>query len=181
MTTRAISSRSVQRFCFSLLRGAVMVPLVIGIAVAILSFALFGCPLVPTRRRKLPDGLPPRGPGAFEQRRFARRMKNSVRVFSQLGREERLQEGWIIDRSPEGVGLLLAIGKVATSADLPAPGTVLDVKPTNVPCDSPWMRIEVRHLRCEAGCYHVGGKLLDAIAAERLPDLGHELPKEAAA
>ena len=156
-----------------------MVPLLIGIAVAILSFALFGCPLVRTRRRKSPAGVPTPGPGFSEQRRCARRATNSVRVFSQLGAEERLQEGWIIDRSPEGLGLILVLRHPATAADVPAHGSVLEVKPTNAPGDCPWVRFEVRHVRREAGYWHVGGKLLGAIAGEHLPYLGHEPPTEA--
>jgi hypothetical protein len=158
-----------------------MVPLVIGIAVAILSFALFGCPLVRTRRRKSPDGLPPPGQGSGEQRRFARCTKNTVRVFSQLGAEERLQEGWIIDRSAEGVGLILVLCQLAPAGDPPAPGSMVEVKPTNAPGDCPWVRLEVRHVRREAGYWHIGGKLLDAITTEHLPHFGHEPPREAAA
>lgn len=157
-----------------------MLPLLTGIAVVTLSFALFGCWCF-QRRGAWPDGVSAPGPSAVEMRRLARCTKNSVRVFSQVGTEERLQEGWIIDRSSEGVGLILVICDMARPSDEPARGTVLEVKPTNAPGDCPWVRVEVRHVRREAGYWHVGGKLLNAIDAENLPYFGHEPPKEDAA
>ena len=156
-----------------------MLPLLIGVVIAMLVFALIGW-------RLLPSGAPARGPGAdlpsrplaIEHRRLARCAKHSTRILSQTGAEEKLQEGWIVDRSAKGLGLILVMPKTAGPAAAPERGTLLEIKPTNAPQDCPWLRIEVRHLHQEAGYWHVGGTIVSDIAAGLLSYFGHEVASQ---
>jgi hypothetical protein len=153
-----------------------MYPIVVGFAISSVPFGLLAWHLVTSRTRR------PQRPerSASSQDRFAggqrlagRCGKNSVRIFIRKGEEEMLGQGWIVDRSKGGVGLLLLDAGNVWSTERVARGDILEVKPTNLPMDCPWARVEVRHIDQKGDYWLAGGRLLQELPAEALATFGY--------
>jgi hypothetical protein len=156
--------------------GTTLFPIVVGFAITCLVFGLLawhlsrlrkGGPQRPERSSSSPDRF------VGGQRLGSRCGKNSVRIFIRKGEEEKLGQGWIVDRSSGGLGLLLLDAENAWSTGPLAQGDVLEVKPTNIPMECPWARVEVRHIDQRGDYWLAGGRLLDELPAEAVAIFGY--------
>jgi hypothetical protein len=98
-------------------------------------------------------------------------------VLIRNGKEEKTQEGWVIDRSARGFGFLLVSPAVAWSTGSVGEKSVLEVRPSNAPLDCSWVRVEIRHIDQKSNYYLAGGLLLDELAPDVLPFFGYETPE----
>lgn len=132
-------------------------------------------------------GLRPRGETSnhesltpcVDQRQAVRGSGRTMRTLIQLLGEERLFDGWIIDWSIGGVGLVIPVTPTEDLFDLPNAHTILSLKPTQAPTDAPWRRIEVRHIRHGSGYLYLGGTFVDkspaslrAVCSAEQPNVG---------
>jgi hypothetical protein len=84
-----------------------------------------------------------------ERRAIPRRTGNPTSVTFTIGEAgDDPLSGWVVDRSPQGIGML-----VDDALDV---GAVLTVKPNAAPQECPWFKVEVRHCQPEKGQYRVG-------------------------
>jgi hypothetical protein len=151
-----------------------MLPVVVGFAISSLLFGLLAC-YFSTLRKREPQQSDPASPDHFVggQRGALRYSKHCVRIFIRKGEEEKLGEGWITDHSTGGLGLLLVAPKTVWSTGPVAEGDILEIKPTNVPIECPWARVEIRHINQQADYWQAGGRLLDGLPAEALSIFGY--------
>jgi hypothetical protein len=158
-----------------------MLPVIVGFAITSLLFGLLAWYLSTPRQRRpqRPDNPPPPPEHLVGgQRQAFRYSKHSVRIFLRKGEEEQLGEGWIIDHSTGGLGLLLVNPGTVWSTGPVAERDILEIKPTNVPVDCPWARVEIRHINEQADYWLAGGRLLDDLPAEVLPIFGYVAPRK---
>jgi hypothetical protein len=88
-----------------------------------------------------------------EQRGSVRRKGNPIEVLiSDAEAEQEPLRGWVIDRSTNGLCLLLH--------EEIAAGTVLSVKPRQAPPGMPWVRAEVRSCKRDRTGYQAGCQFL---------------------
>jgi hypothetical protein len=123
--------------------------------------------------RKAPpvEPAPPQKPPAEEpepsrcreRRASPRRKGNPVSVQIHQGDLEYIVEGWVIDRSPGGLRLLVD--------ESIAPGTLLSVRPAKEE-HLPWVEVEVKNARQERKSWNLGCEFVDKISWEKLRYFG---------
>jgi hypothetical protein len=88
-----------------------------------------------------------------DRRAVLRRSGNPVSiVFTRENAEDDPYPAWVVDRSPQGLGLMLD--------DTVAVGDLLRIRPTNPPQECPWFELEVRHCEAVKGRWRVGCQFL---------------------
>jgi hypothetical protein len=84
-----------------------------------------------------------------EKRGFNRRSGNAVPVvFTTTGSDNKLENGWVVDRSAGG--LCLSLEK---PLDI---GTFLKIRPSKAPVTAPWIEIQVRSCRADEANWELG-------------------------
>jgi hypothetical protein len=88
--------------------------------------------------------------GADDRRAGQRYEPQATRVAVGSGLEpQRVVESWVSDHSADGLRLLLP-DKLGDA------GAILSIRPADAADDSPWVPVQVRHCRAEAGGWAVG-------------------------
>lgn len=93
-----------------------------------------------------------------DRRAGERRARQSTRVKVGAGIEpEHVVESWIGDQSPDGLRLRLPkkLGEV---------GALLSIRPDDADDATPWIPVQIRHIREEAGMWMVGCQFLHPAA-----------------
>jgi hypothetical protein len=122
-------------------------------------------PTMPTSRKAPASVSPPspsRSPAGSERRATPRRTGNPTSVTIRIG-EETLS-GWVVDRSPLGVGMLVD--------DALEAGALILIKPNAAPSDCPSVEGEVRHCQPEKGQYRVGVRFTNTLSWQHLRYFG---------
>jgi hypothetical protein len=122
-------------------------------------------PTVPTSSKLAAPVSPPspsRSPASNERRASPRRTANPTSVTITFGEE--ILSGWVVDRSPLGVGMLVD--------DALEAGALILIKPNAAPPDCPSVEGEVRHCQPEKGQYRVGIKFTNTLSWQHLRYFG---------
>jgi hypothetical protein len=112
--------------------------------------------------KKAPAEEPAPAP-AKERRASPRRKGNPVSVQIHHGDLEYTIEGWVLDRSPGGLRLLVD--------ECIAPGTLLNVRPAKDE-HLPWVEVKVRNSRPERKSWNIGCEFVEKITWEKLRYFG---------
>jgi hypothetical protein len=103
---------------------------------------------------------------AFHERRATPRRRGSLLpvLISNGNTKSAPFEGWVLDRSAEGIRLLVK--------NAVAEGSRLAVRPLKAPSGFPWLSIEVRNCSSDKGKVHLGCRFLEKPTIEELQQFG---------
>ena len=116
----------------------------------------------PAPAKQPPVEEPAPSPGK-ERRATPRRKGNPVSVQIHQGDIEYTIEGWVVDRSPGGLRLLVD--------ESIAPGTLLNVRPAKDD-HFPWVEVKVKNARPERKSWNLGCEFVHQISWEQLRYFG---------
>jgi hypothetical protein len=131
-----------------------------------------GLPSLPATTLSERKGIPQPSPTApvkgeaFHERRATPRRRGSLLpvLISNGNTKSAPFEGWVLDRSAEGIRLLVK--------NAVAEGSRLAVRPVKAPSGFPWLSIEVRNCCSDKGKVHLGCRFLEKPTIEELQQFG---------
>jgi len=121
-------------------------------------------PYVPvSRKTPVPKGIDQAS--AVERRSMPRRVENPVLVLiSDMQPGSQIQESWVVDRSKNGLGLVV---------QRPIPvGTVVSVRPAHADSRFRWIRVQVKNCRPDDGQWRAGCRFQEVLSLGEIRQFG---------